>query len=289
MRALLTAFVAVFLTAQGALAQFYPDQTSPTINDFAGLIDSATEARINDRLAALKASQGTDIVIATLSSVSFYAKDMTIPEYATGLFNKWRVGRDTPNDGILLIVFRDDRELRVALGAGYDGAWDGIAKEVIDADILPAFRAGDYPGGIAAGVNGLIEKVAVPFHNGANAPVAAAATPTPEDPASLWWLLLPLGLIGAVVWGGRAAAKAIQNARKCENCGARGLRPERVTLEPATANSTGRGERRATCPSCGHVAVTAFTIAMLSSSSDASDSSGGGGGSSDGGGASGSW
>ena len=70
---------------------------------------------------------------------------------------KWRAGAKGKNNGAVLFVFTDDRKMRIEVGYGLEGALpDAIAHRIQEEEILPRFRAGDYPGGIEAGVNAMI-------------------------------------------------------------------------------------------------------------------------------------
>ncbi len=73
--------------------------------------------------------------------------DTSIESFATHLFNRWGIGDRATNRGIMLVVARSDRKVRLELGAGYDSSYDKRAKGVIDEFILPSFKKDNYEAG----------------------------------------------------------------------------------------------------------------------------------------------
>lgn len=276
--------------ANGALAQTYPDFTSTTVNDFANILPQDAETRVSKTLADLKTSNGVEITLVTLPAFAPYLGDLSLKDYATNLFNTWGVGDATRNDGILVLVFPTEREMRITLGSGYGLEWDRAADEAIERGFIPSFRDGDYVGGIETGVQHTIDRVALPFKNGESAPAK------PFD-----WLM---GALFALV-AGIIALPMVQKMllwwrskhRKCPSCFTKGSLQETKHLErEATDELGGLGQRITHCHSCSYRETEPYTTMPLGSSSDSRSGrrfSGGGGGfgggSSSGGGSSGKW
>ncbi len=151
---LLTIILAIFPVA--LLAQSYPDHTSTFVNDFADLIDPETEARIVAELEAVREERGVEMTVVTIHSRKDYGNFGAIEPFATGLFNYWGVGDATRNDGIMVLVAVDDRDMRIELGDGYPDIFDDIVKRVIDHHFLPYFKNDQYAEGIE---NGVIETI----------------------------------------------------------------------------------------------------------------------------------
>lgn len=277
----LSLLAAIFL-ATTAFAQTYPDRTSPGVNDFAGVIDPDDEARIAEKLAAIKDDHGVEASVVTLSSLQFYAQDSSIEDYSQGLFNAWGLGDAEENNGILLMLFRDDREVRLEVGSGYDADMQKAFDQLIDEDILPDFRDGNLAAGLESGVDALVPRIISP----PSANDAPATTDTSSDGEAkgggntLWYVLGGVGaaILGLIGLNRRSAAKF--TAQPCSNCGQTGLERSRVVLSEATVEVEGKGETRITCPSCGHVDATPYTISKLKPE---------GGGKSEGSGSTGKW
>ncbi|MCB1339074.1 MAG: TPM domain-containing protein [Maritimibacter sp.] len=267
-----------------ASAQGYPDYDNIWLNDQAEVIDEAAEARITQDLQALADETGVQATVLTLRSRWGYPGE-TLEEFATGLFNAWGIGDASRNDGILVLVLVDDREMRVELGSGYAAGYDAVAKEIIDTEFIPAFGRNDFSGGIERGTGAVIARIA---REQAAGNVPAPVADTDGDTSG--------GLVGgifaalfALLAGGRVFGRRITDRfSRCPSCGERGIHSHRETLQRATRTSTGRGEKTVTCPHCGYENTSSYTIPRITRSSSSSSGSFGGG-SSSGGGASGRW
>ena len=136
-------------------AQQLPKPTG-RVNDFANVIDAATEAEIDRRLDQLEQQTSSEIAVATIPSL----EGISVEEYANRLFKEWGVGQAKQDNGVLVLVAPTDREMRVEVGYGLEGVLpDGLAGQVIRDDFTPRFKEGDYSGGILAGVNHLADIV----------------------------------------------------------------------------------------------------------------------------------
>lgn len=172
-----------------AFAVTYPDKppSEHYYVDEAGLIDVETGDRIDGTASALLAEESIPLYVVTIPSLAAYdAITLSIEEYATELFDTWGIGRQDRNYGILLLISSGDRKARIELGADWGRDYDYQARQVMDELIVPAFKRGDFSGGIADGVRGL------------DAMARGLALPTPKAP---WWFLPALvgGLILMVV------------------------------------------------------------------------------------------
>lgn len=271
-------------SAPPAHAQTFPDPASTTVNDYADLLPPEEERALSQRLARLERDTGVEMTVVTLSTRSAFAPDMTLEDYATALFDAWGVGKAATNDGVMVLVFRDDRAMRLELGAAYGRDWDTVARDVVDRSFLDAFAAGDYPRGLAEGTEATIERIVMPFRSGAEAPAGGGGG---ADGGGGDWLLVAGFLAVALLATGRKwIGDQIVRLRRCPRCGRRGLRQVRNTLMAASPTLAGMGERIRRCEYCGHEERETFPIPRLRRSSGGRSF---GGGRSGGGGASGRW
>jgi uncharacterized membrane protein YgcG len=149
------------------------------IQDLADLIAAEDEQKIRAMADTLLTENAIPIVVVTISSMGdFGYPDWRIETFARTLFDQWGIGHaqveeTSWNRGILLLVSRDDRKARIELGADWGRESDRAAEQIVQEEIIPYFRSGDYSGGIVSGVTAL-DKLArgVPFRSG-NAPVSA--------------------------------------------------------------------------------------------------------------------
>ncbi|MFD0667987.1 TPM domain-containing protein [Ramlibacter sp. MAHUQ-53] len=115
--------------------------------DTAGLLEAPVRERIEATLAALEREKGAQVVFLLVATTA----PEDIAAYANRVGNTWKVGRQGVGDGLLLVVARDDRRVRIEVAKTLEGAIpDLAAKVIIDEAITPAFRRGDYGGGLQA-------------------------------------------------------------------------------------------------------------------------------------------
>lgn len=143
-------FILVLSNAQMQLyAQNYPEQANPPtiVNDFAGILSN--DASLEADLVAYNNETSTQIAIVTISSTEGY----DISEYAIGLFNKWQIGQAAKDNGVLVLVAFNDRKTFIVTGRGVeDKLPDIICKRIIENEMIPNFKNGDYESGINAAV-----------------------------------------------------------------------------------------------------------------------------------------
>jgi uncharacterized protein len=259
------------------LAQSFPEHTSVYVNDFAQILDDASETRITQALETLRTDTGVQATVVTISRRADYGASASIEAFAKGLFNHWGVGDAARNDGLLLLVAVEDHEARLALGAAYPPVWDGVALRLIDTEMLPALRENRMAAGTEAGAQAMIDRIARPF-------VGNQAPNAPFDPTP--WMIGGGVLLAALVAArGRLADYALR-LRACPTCGKRGLHRSHQTTTAATAQTAGVQLIRTECRSCGYHRDVNQVIPSRNSGGGGDSF---GGGSSSGGGATGRW
>ncbi len=102
----------------------------------------------------------------------------TVEQYAIRVFDQWKLGRKGVDDGVLLLIAKNDRKLRIEVGRGLEGAIpDAFAKRIIEEEITPRFKQGDFHGGIAAGV----DRIAKLVEGEPMPPPAKSSSPSPKS------------------------------------------------------------------------------------------------------------
>ena len=165
----------VWLLGSGVLAQTLPKPTG-RVNDFANVIDPAVEAEIDRRLDLLEQQTSSELAVATVQSLD----GVSVEEYANRLLREWGVGQAKQDNGVLVLVAPNEREMRIEVGYGLEGVLpDGLAGQVIRDQFTPRFRDNDYSGGIRDGVNRLVD--IVEKHQVLTAEEIAALNAGPSD------------------------------------------------------------------------------------------------------------
>ncbi len=131
-------------------------QTSGYVTDHAGLIDQGTELKIEQFLKNFEKSDSTQIAVLTIPSL----EGESLEEFALRVAETWGVGQKSKDNGALLLVAHQDRKIRIEVGYGLEGRLtDLLAGRIIDNEMAPRFRSGDFEGGIVAGVVAVTEAV----------------------------------------------------------------------------------------------------------------------------------
>jgi uncharacterized protein len=162
-RAFRLRFVAAALVALAALpgaAAAEPLQPIPPlkarVTDLAGALNAREREDLEAKLAAFEARKGAQIAVLVVQTT----RPEEIEQYSIRVVDAWKLGREKPDDGALLLVAMQDRALRIEVGRGLEGALtDLVSNRIIDETITPRFREGDFAGGIAAGVDRMIAVV----------------------------------------------------------------------------------------------------------------------------------
>jgi uncharacterized protein len=150
--------VVALLFAAPAAAQTFPPLTGRVV-DQADLLTPTQEIELTERLATVEQASSRQLVIATLASL----EDYPIEDYGYRLGRHWGIGQQTANNGLILIVAPNERKVRIEVGYGLEGIMtDALSSQIVNNDILPRFRENDYPGGIIAGANAIIQQLQAP-------------------------------------------------------------------------------------------------------------------------------
>ena len=129
---------------------------SARVIDQTATLSDAQRAALEARLAAFEAESGPQIVVLIVPTTA----PEDIAAYAWRVADTWKIGRRDVGDGLLLIVAKNDRAVRIEVARALEGAVpDLAARQIIDRAIVPAFRAGDFAGGIAAALDQLIARL----------------------------------------------------------------------------------------------------------------------------------
>jgi uncharacterized protein len=126
------------------------------VTDLTGTLSSAEQSQLEQKLAAFEQKKGSQIAVLIVPTT----QPEDIAQYAIRVAEAWKIGREKTDDGVLLLVAKNDRKLRIEVGYGLEGAIpDVYAKRIVSDIIGPKFKQGDFYGGVDAGVNQLISLV----------------------------------------------------------------------------------------------------------------------------------
>lgn len=151
--ALLLTFAALLFAGAAPAQDLVPVPPVAQVTDLTGTLSAADQASLKAKLSAFEAEKGSQIAVLMLPT--------TQPEdtaaFAIRVFTQWQLGRKGVDDGILIVVAKDDRRQWIVTGRGLEGAVPDIYAKRITADVMaPYFRQGNFAGGLSAGVDAVI-------------------------------------------------------------------------------------------------------------------------------------
>ena len=144
MKKILVVLLVIFLNIFHGFSTDLPNPKN-FANDFANVLSDETEDYINLTSKALNENDGTEIVVVTVESL----EGNSIEDYAFDLFNKWGIGDDEENKGILILLSTSDRAIRVEIGDGMEGIFnDAKVGRMIDSSAIPHLKNNDFDSGL---------------------------------------------------------------------------------------------------------------------------------------------
>lgn len=153
------AFLLLVLMSMPGFAQSRPTWPALTgrVVDAANVIGPDIRASLDTKLKGFEEKSGDQVVVATVPSL----EGLPIEDYANGLFRHWQLGQKSRDNGVLLLVAPNDRKVRIEVGYGLEGALtDALSSVIIRTAMTPRFKAGDYGGGIEAGIDAILSILA---------------------------------------------------------------------------------------------------------------------------------
>lgn len=214
LRAFWQAVALLLLALAGTAAHAaMPARPAGPVLDEAQVIPDAEEAALAQRLAAYNAQSGRAVVVATIASLD----GQDVETYANTLFRAWGIGGKQTDQGLLLLIAPNDRKVRIEVGYGLEEYMpDVLAGRILSGSVTPRFKAGDYVGGINAGIDQILAQLSRTPADAKAVAEAAAARQQSEGAqggggffgSALFWIVVIVVFIG--MFGGRGRRGYVQ-------------------------------------------------------------------------------
>jgi uncharacterized protein len=131
-----------------------PPSPEAYFNDYAHVVSATTASQLNQTLENFERQTSEQIVVAVFPKME---SDSSVEDYTVRVFRSWKVGQKDKNNGAVLFVFVQNHRLFLQTGYGLEGVLpDALCKRIIDEQITPRFKAGDFDGGLTAGVQAIL-------------------------------------------------------------------------------------------------------------------------------------
>jgi len=287
----------------------FPDWTG-YINDYAGLLDSGSKSELEALASKIEEETGSEIAVAIVDSL----QGITEEEYAVELFEKWGIGKEKEDNGILILICTEgepgNRPLRIEVGYGLEGVITDLeAGEIVNDIIVPNFQKGDFYTGLNNAILVIAEQI---YEEEGLEPIAtetSSAAPFTSSSSEFpfgWVCCFPIPFVITIIIVLVFLVKFVDFFKKrCPRCRKFKLKIKSTVLKPATYTESGKSFVERLCLNCGYNDKKEVAIPKKTRSSSWTGGSGGisggsrssggggfggfGGGSSGGGGASGKW
>lgn len=142
--------------SNSAVAATFPSPTG-YVNDFAGVLDTATKNQLEQLLTSFEAQTGEEVTVVTVKSLD----ERPIEDYAVDLYKTWGIGKKGKDNGVLILVAPNDRQVRIEVGYGLEGVInDAMAGRITRERMIPAFKEGKFDAGISQGTQTVISVLA---------------------------------------------------------------------------------------------------------------------------------
>ncbi|MCT2532008.1 TPM domain-containing protein [SAR92 clade bacterium H231] len=168
----------------------FPKLTGRVV-DQAGILSESVEGQLSAAFKRHETQTSNQVVVATINDLG----SKTIAQYGYMLGRHWGIGQEGKNNGLILLISKHDRELRIEVGYGLEGLMtDALATSIVHHTIVPFFKRGDFDGGVIAGSNQILEVL-----SGKKVQLPRVSSRKPEQNSLLMGLMIFIFLL--VFWG----------------------------------------------------------------------------------------
>ncbi|MBI2512706.1 MAG: TPM domain-containing protein [Opitutae bacterium] len=196
----------VFVAALGA-AERIPPAPKGFVTDETHTLSGSTVAQLNARLAQYERESSNQILVAMFARME---TDSSVEDYTVRVAESWRVGQKGKNNGAVLFVFKQNRQIYIQVGYGLEPTLtDAISHQIVENILKPRFRADDFDGGVTAAVDAMIAATRGEF-KGTGRTAHDARSRSPAGPGVIFLVMMFLALVtvlrvfrrGVVILGG---------------------------------------------------------------------------------------
>jgi uncharacterized protein len=188
----LAAALLLLVLATAALALSIPPPPTRRINDYAGVLTAQDRDRLERKLAERERSSSNQVVVAIFRSL----EGESLEDFSIRLAQAWRIGQKGLDNGVIFLIFTEDRKMRIEVGYGLEpNLTDAVSSSILRDVVAPRFREGRIADGIAAGLDAIDQAIAGTYR----APAPRARSTSAASPVAWLLLLVVLGGLGMAI------------------------------------------------------------------------------------------
>ena len=136
-------------------AEVIPPKPARYFNDYAKVVSASTAQQLDKTLEDFERATSSQVLVAVFPKMQ---SDSSVADYTHRVAQQWQVGQKEKNNGTVLFIFINDRQMFIQVGYGLESVLpDATAKRIVEDEIKPRFRSGDFNGGLSAGVNAILQ------------------------------------------------------------------------------------------------------------------------------------
>jgi uncharacterized protein len=179
----------------GRAAETIPPAPTKYFNDFAGVVRPETAAELNAELAQFERDTSNQILVVIYPRMT---SDSSVEDYTVRVAQSWRVGQKARDNGAVLFLFQESRDVRIVTGYGLEGALpDALAKRIIEDEMIPRFRAGDFDAGLSEGVRAMMAATRGEYR-GSGRTAADGANDSPSRSTLIFLIIVALIMLSGL-------------------------------------------------------------------------------------------
>lgn len=179
--------VAISFLLAGCASAAIPEHKG-YVNDFAGMLSDKEEKALESQLVQYEKQTSNEVAVVTVSSLN----GKSVEDYTMALAEKWQVGKQDKDNGVIILVAKEEKKIRIEVGYGLEPVLTDIAtKQIIDNEMTPRFKKDDFSGGIEAAVKAVIATIAGTYTPSNSAPGGSGGWPV--------WLIVIVVIAGLIV------------------------------------------------------------------------------------------
>jgi uncharacterized protein len=187
MKIFLTATLVALASLSGHASEVIPPKPAGYFNDYAGVVSKEAAQRFNEQLAQFERETSNQVTVAVFPKMQ---SDSSIEDYTQRVAQAWGVGQKDRRNGAVLFVFAQEHKMYIQVGYGLEGALPDItAFDITEYQIKPRFRANDYEGGLAAGIDSIIKAIRGEYQGSGKTVRERAGTSSGKFPFSFLFFL----------------------------------------------------------------------------------------------------